>query len=123
MTDNRYSGDTSIIIGGETYTLRADWDAISKAQESCGNPNALRSLYSLSATQLSEVIAALMQKHHKGTTAEWVREQSPPIITVMEALNKAILFAYVGADGIKEAEEAAKAAQEAQAKEKNPKKK
>lgn len=121
MTDNRYNGDTDIVLGGKTYTLRADWDAMALAQEACANPNALRSLYSLTTTQLSEVIAALMQKHHKGTTAEWVREQSPAIIPTMEALNKAILFAYVGADGIKEAEEAAK--KEAVAQAKNPKKK
>lgn len=123
MTENRYTGDTEIVLGGQPYTLRADWDAMAAAQEACQNPNALRSLYSLTTKQLSEVIAALLQRHHKGITAEWVREQSPAIVPTMESLNKAILFAYVGADGIAEAEAAAKKEAVAKAKSDNPKKK
>jgi hypothetical protein len=111
MTGNRYTGDVPIVLGDKTYMLRADWNAIAAAQEISENPNALRQLYSLNAKQLAGVISALLKKHHPedpAVTPEAILELSPPIMTIMESLNEAILFAYTGADGVKAVKDAAK---------------
>lgn len=109
MADNRYSGDVEIVINGDKYTLRADWAAIAKAQEALEDPNVLQRLFNLNTVQLAHVTAALLSHHHPAITHEKVMELSPTLVDLMAALNKAILYAYTGADGVKEVEEGASA--------------
>jgi hypothetical protein len=101
MVENRYSGDVEFPHDGKTIILRGDWLAIADAQEWSGEVNCLQKLSSLSIKQLSQVVAAFMQKHQPGTKADDVMTANMPIALLIAKVERAALFSYVGAGGVK----------------------
>ena len=99
MSDNDFTGDTALDLGGTVYRLRFSWTALAALETKFGS----RALLGLnSPTKLAETIAIGLQEHHPEMTAARILEISPPLRptldTVTAALNRAMWGRASGAD-------------------------
>lgn len=96
---NPYTGETPITIGGTEYTLVLDWRALSKIK-SLFSEKVWTDLKGADPEVLAEVLAIALNKKHPEVTKETILDASPPLVSVISALDKAVAAAYFGADGI-----------------------
>ena len=99
MSDNDFTGDTALHLGGTAYRLRFSWTALAALETKFGD----RALTELnSPAKLAETIAIGLQEHHPEMTAARILEISPPLRptldTVVAALNRAMWGRASGAD-------------------------
>lgn len=96
---NKYTGEVALDIGGKPHRLVFDWEALSRLQSELGE-NALASLgFGMEVTALAAFVAAGLQRHHPGVTAEEIIRSAPPLVLTIEAVQKAMEFALWGPDG------------------------
>jgi hypothetical protein len=91
---NPYKGEVKLDIYGEAFTVVYDWNALAviKAKYEL---NIFDELFQkLSPDVLADVLSAGLIKHHPEMTSEAVFTLSPPIIPCIEAINKAISYAF-----------------------------
>lgn len=94
--ENPYTGNVELKIRGETYTINFDWDALAKLKANIDDEQLSAIMNGQDLTLLAEVLAIGLQKNHKGMTAAKVKQLSPPFVLAVEALNRALQYAYYG---------------------------
>ncbi len=100
--DNRVKGSTTVEIGGREYTLYFSWDAIVKIQAEIG-----KEAYDLSDPNTLAIFAAVgFEKYHPDMTAAQIKSLSPPLIPLLQAVNRAYNYSYYGQEIIPEEERA-----------------
>jgi hypothetical protein len=98
---NQYKGEYLIDIGGQSYKLVYDWNALAVVSVNY-SPAKVASLYNtIDPKTLAGVLAAGLIKHHPEITAEKIIEISPAYMPCVEAVDKAMAYAYFGTDEIK----------------------
>ena len=98
--DNRVKGSTTVEIGGREYTLYYSWDAIAKIEAEIG-----KNAYDLSEPNILAIFAAAgFEKHHPEMTAAQIKSLSPPLIPLLQAVNRAYNYSYYGKEIIPEEE-------------------
>jgi hypothetical protein len=75
MTDNTVHGEHSIVLNGETLTLRYDWNALSKIRKKYGGAEDLNELETL-----ADILAIGVERSKKDISLEYIMELSPPIV-------------------------------------------
>lgn len=95
---NRYKGEYPIEIGGNTYVMVFDWDAIARAHEAYGNEAIAELFRGFYPDVLAGLMEIALKKHHPDMTADIIKELSPPYIPCASAIDKAMAYAYFGVD-------------------------
>jgi len=106
--DSKHTGDTSIEIGGKTYTLVYDWRALARIQTEHEGEDAgalIGKAQNGNVEVLASVLVAGLARHHPEMDADAVMDASPPLIPIVGAMAKALNRAYLGTDLPDEADE------------------
>ena len=96
--DNPHKGEVPLYINGTAYTLMFDWAALSKLKNAFNDEQIDAVINGRDVVLLAEMIAIGLQRHHEGITADEVVTLSPPLVPTVEALDKALTYAYFGPD-------------------------
>jgi hypothetical protein len=112
MTDNKYAGEVTFAFGDAEYTLCYDWKAISAVQSKYGNKAFAELFDAPNLATLAGILAIGLKKNHPEMTADKVMDISPPAVEAVKLIDRAVAFAYFGADGLKEIEAQASEADE-----------
>ena len=92
---NPITGAAEVEIAGEKYTIRFDWSCLAEIESTHGdNPNLFN------PDIVASVAAIGMKKYHPELTAAKILELSPPLIPFATAVQKAMQYAYFGAESI-----------------------
>lgn len=97
--NNPHTGEVSIDMGGETYTIVYDWNALAKLKTTFTEADLQAVVNGQNLEVMADVLAIGLQKHHEGITAEEVAKLSPPLVKTVEAIDNALTFAYFGPQG------------------------
>jgi len=97
--DNKYTAEVSITMGDKEHTIVFDWAALSTLKSAFTDKQLDGVISGQDIEIMGEVMAIGLQRHHKGITAQEVVDLSPPLVIAVEALDKALTFAYYGKDG------------------------
>lgn len=99
---NPLTGEKIIEIGGQKYTLKFTWRALSEIENKYGsNPNMFDAL------TVAGIAEAGLRGRYPELTAEKIMELAPPFVPFMNAVQEAVKWAYFGAgeipkdDGVK----------------------
>ena len=99
-TANKYVGEVSLDIAGKKYILRYDWNAIGKLKTKFGpdfDQKISRASIESDMVIMAVVLAIGLERHHPGKLpVEKIIDLSPPVVPVVDAINKAIVYAYHG---------------------------
>jgi len=96
---NRITGERTIDINGQGYTMRFTWRALAEVEAEYGdNPDLFK------PDVLAKVTAAGLKDKYPDMTAERIMELSPPLMPLCAAIREAIQWAYFGAETIPKAE-------------------
>ncbi len=88
---NALTGDRTIVVEGQPYTLRYPWAALQAVQEKHGEaPNLL------DLAVLASMVTIGLHHHHPEVTVEQVMQWSPPLMPTVRAVEEAIQWAYFG---------------------------
>ena len=87
----------SVSIGGKPLKLVYDWAALSALRTSFTDAQIEGVVSGKLFEPLADMVAIGLARHQPDITAEWVREQSPPLLLIIKAVNEALNFAYFGA--------------------------
>lgn len=91
-----HRGKTSIVLGGETYTVKYDWDALAKLRKLFGEEYTAEVLKAVS-TENVEALAQIIAVGTGGAiTDKKVMKLSPPLHVVIEAVRVGFNVAYTG---------------------------
>lgn len=94
MAENSYTGAVDMDAGnGETWTILFDYNALAAIRTAIG-ADPFRALAESDFDPFVQVLAI-----GSGRTVEEVNKASPPLVAAQEAVNRALTFAYFGADG------------------------
>lgn len=94
---NAHLGVAPLKIGGETWRLCFDWEALASVKAELGHNMAEISIGSLSTPDLAKLVEIGSRRHHgKSLEAADVMEWSPPIRDVTQAVTLALQYAYFG---------------------------
>ncbi len=91
MPDNPVKGTHVFQMGDEDYTLRFSWDALAQVHEAFPDGHNL-----MNPAHLSKVLEIGLAEYHPDTKAEDIRKIAPPIMVAVEAVTKALNYAYFG---------------------------
>lgn len=91
MPDNPVKGTHVFQMGGEDYKLRFSWDALAQIHEAFPDGHNL-----MNPAHLAKVLEIGLAEYHPDTKAEEIRKIAPPIMTAVEAVTRALNYAYFG---------------------------
>lgn len=101
---NPYKGEVKLEIYGEAFTVVYDWNDLAIIKQKY-ELNIFDELFQkLSPEVLADVLSAGLIKHHPQMTPEAVFVLSPPIILCIEAINKAVSYAFFAKEAPPKAE-------------------
>jgi hypothetical protein len=98
MAENAYNGEVCLHLAGETVAVRYDWDAIGALRTKYGPDwNAIVAGH-LAQDDVEDIAFILHVGLGKDTpwTPERIRAESPPLVPVAKAIQKAFNRAYWG---------------------------
>ena len=99
MPDNNYTGETTVAIGGHTYTMQFTWKVIAELQSRFGD-NVFDDLDN--PPHVAELVAAGLAARHPEMTAAEVMRLSPPFYPTVDRLVIALNRANHGrAEGVR----------------------
>lgn len=94
---NPHLGVAPLEIGGETFRLCFDWEALASVKAELGKSMTEISIGSLATPDLAKLVEIGSRRHHgKSLTAGEVMACSPPIRSVTQAVSLALQYAYFG---------------------------
>ena len=92
---NKITGEKTVVIGGQGYTMRYTWKALAEVEEKYGDkPNLFN------PEVIACVASAGMRDRHPEMTAEEIMRLSPPLIPFARDVQLALQWAYFGAEAI-----------------------
>jgi hypothetical protein len=97
MKFNKYTGEVVVSIGGRDLTMCLDWRALSAIKSQFGDDLFTR-LTGLDLEVLADVLVIAFSKKHNDVTRDFIIDASPPVMAIVEALDHAVTFAYLGPD-------------------------
>lgn len=95
---NSYTGEVAVNIGGKPYKLLFDWAAIAKLHTKFGAENMEGLVRQSNISDLAEIVAIGLERHHPEMSADDVMKASPAILEVQASLDWALSVAYLGAE-------------------------
>ncbi len=98
---NKYLATVQIDLGGKSYTLKYDYQAISAVLSKYGK-DILSNLYTVTPEELADIISCGLRDDK--IDAKAIMEFSPPIFATCKLVDEALGFAYFGPDGPPKAE-------------------
>lgn len=99
---NRYRGQTSVEIAGKLCTVVFSWDGLAKLREAYGpryEAEVTRICLDNDTNELARVLHIGLEAHHPELTVEKIKEASPGVIDVSNAVVNALNAAYYGPKG------------------------
>lgn len=96
--DNKITGEVMLKMGGVDYTLQYTWRAQAKLNALLENNDIDVVLNGSDPEKLAAIITFGLEKHHPEITADFILEQSPPLIPTVTTLIKALNYARFGSD-------------------------
>ena len=100
---NPYTGDVPLEIGGVQLTLVYDWRALGRMRAELGKDGQAAAL-SGELKSLAVLVEIGLHRHHGDWNAARVTEASPPVMVTIDAVEKALSYAYFGPKGAAEEE-------------------
>lgn len=97
MSDNPYNGEVAFKLLGKDCIIRFGWAELSKVHAQLG-PKAIRSIYTSSAEEIATMLAIGISAKNPEITAADIVAESPPFLPVLQALDKAVTYSWLGAD-------------------------
>ena len=91
--DNPYKGEIEVTVCGKTCRLKFDWTAITEILNTYGTKVFSEIVHATPETVARILAAGLRQE---GITAEQIIKESPPLMPLMKAIDRAISAAYFG---------------------------
>lgn len=102
---NKYTGEVDVTIDGEKYKLILDYRAQAEIQSKYGK-DAFKDIFqNITPALIADILVAGLKKHHPNITLDWILDVSPPLVPMTKAIDKAMLYAFFGADGVPETSE------------------
>lgn len=97
MSKEDIDGTVELEAHGEKYKIVFDWDALEKLQQKFTQED-LAAVASGKSNfgVLAEVLAIGLQRHHEGFTAAKVKKLSPPFVSAVNAIDRALGLAWHG---------------------------
>lgn len=93
--ENKYTGEVPLKVGDKQGILVFDYAALALVRSQISQ-NEMDNLAQLSPDKLAIMAACGFKKKSPDITADFIMEQSPPIMTLATAIDRALLFAYHG---------------------------
>lgn len=97
---NKYTGEFEVKIGEKTCTLVFDWRALAEIQSKYGVDILKELSRGISFEIIADVLAIGFKKKSPEMTVDIILDASPAFVPMVQAIDKALAFAYFGADGV-----------------------
>ena len=98
--DNQFTGDVDLQMGGKSLKVHFDWDAVGMLQTEFGEE--FDEVVTLASVKyhlpvLAKVLSVGLELHHPGKySPESIMKMSPPVILVIDTIDKALSYAFNG---------------------------
>lgn len=92
---NKYTGEVSVQIGGKTAILVYDWRAYAEVQSTFGLDK-IKDIFAQSPDDIATILEIGFRKKNPEITKDVILEDSPIIMTVCRAIDRAFLYAQWG---------------------------
>ncbi|WP_374374512.1 hypothetical protein [Dongia sp.] len=97
---NAHLGVAPLTIGGETYRLCFDWEALAAVKTELGKSMSEINVGTLSTPDIAVLVEIGTRRYHgKSLAAADVMEWSPPLRETTQAISLALQYSYFGPDG------------------------
>ncbi len=97
--DNEFTGDVELQIGGKPHIIRFDWTALSTLKSKFTEADLDQIISGADLTSLADLLIIGLTRHHPNMTVQQLTDNPPALMPAIEAVEKALTFAYFGADG------------------------
>lgn len=97
--NNEFTGDVELKINGVAHTIKFDWHALAVLKSSFTEAQLDKILSGTDLTKLATLLAIGLQRHHPNINESHILNNPPALVPAMAAIEKALTFAYFGADG------------------------
>jgi len=97
MTNNKYKGETHLVIDGKKHTIDFDWNALAILKQTVTDKELEQVVSGENLELVADVLAVGLKKHHPEMTAQMIMDLSPPFVTAVQALEQALTYSYFGA--------------------------
>jgi hypothetical protein len=95
---NKYTGEVEIQLGAKKGILVFDWRAIAELQTKLGADAITDMFKQVKPSTIAEILLIGFKKKSPEVTMEEILDASPCLIPTVQAIEKAISFAYFGAE-------------------------
>ena len=99
--ENKYTGEVPFKVGEKQGTLVFDYNALAIVKSQITQEE-LDNLAQLAPDKLAIMAAAGFKKLSPDITAEYIMDNSPPIMLLATAIDRALLFAYHGPEAARQ---------------------
>lgn len=99
---NKYTGEVPVKVGDKVCTLFFSWRALAEVQSKHGTDILKELSHGMSFDIIADVLAIGFKKHNPEMTKEAIMDASPAFVPMVQAVDKALAFAYFGADDMPE---------------------
>lgn len=97
--DNEFTGDVELQIGGKPHIIKFDWVALSTLKSKFTEEDLDKIISGTDLTSLADLLIIGLNRYHPDMTANQLTDNPPALMPAIEAVEKALTFAYFGADG------------------------
>lgn len=99
---NKYTGEVEVKIGNKLCKLVFDWRCLAEIQTKYGVDILKELSHGISFDIVADVLAIGLKKHNPEMTKDAILDESPAFVSMVKAIDKALAFAYFGADELPE---------------------
>ena len=93
--ENKYTGEVPYSVGDKKGVMVIDYAALAAIKSKVTQAD-LENLVQMSPEKLAHMAACAFKKLSPEITYEYIMEQSPPIMQLAEAVDRAMLFSFHG---------------------------
>lgn len=94
--ENSYTGETPVTIGGKEYTIAFTFEAFAALKTKLGDMEITKSLFELEFEKVLVILECGLMAHHPEMTVEKMKKMVIPVNPIINALNKALMYAMTG---------------------------
>jgi hypothetical protein len=98
---SKFDGIIEVSLKGKDLKIVYDWQALSSLVEFDGAIKEVsKPIDSIDTLKIAQVLYCGLKRYHPDMTIEQIVEWSPPLMRTIMVIDKALTYAYFGADGV-----------------------